>query len=100
MNFNRVKLGRAVAFMNYLASKDSLIFLPKSLIWNKIRFRLLNSLNLAELVVNELMKSISRNIYQSSFFYLIYHNLLQRFSELITNERYIFSKILVSITFY
>ena len=76
MNCNRVKPGRAIAFMNNLASVISLIFLPKSLIWNKIRFRLLNLLNLEELVVNELMKSISRNIFQFSFFYSIYHNLL------------------------
>ena len=36
----------------------TLIFLPKTFIWNKTTFRPSNSLNLAELVANELMKSI------------------------------------------
>ena len=48
MTLNRV--GHAVTFMKYLASLVSLIFLTKSLIWNKITFWLLNLLNLA---VNE-----------------------------------------------
>ena len=39
MTLNSVKLGRAVAFMKHLASVASLIFLPKTLIWNKIMFR-------------------------------------------------------------
>ena len=53
MTRNRVKL---VTFMKYLASVVSLMFLPKTLIWVKIMFRLSNSLYLAELVVNELTK--------------------------------------------
>ena len=52
MALNRVKLGLKVTFMKYLTSVVSLIFLPKTLIWNKIRLRLSNLLNLAELVVN------------------------------------------------
>ena len=62
MTPNRVKLVRAVTFMKYLADVLSLIFLPKALIWNNITFRLSNLLNLAELVVNELTKSISKKI--------------------------------------
>ena len=58
MNFNCVKLGRAVTFTKYLASVVSLIFLAKTLIWNKITFLASNLLNLAELVVNEPMKSM------------------------------------------
>ena len=58
MNLNRVKLERIVIFMKYLASVVSLIFLPKTLIWNKITFPASNLLNFAELVKNELMKSI------------------------------------------
>ena len=54
MTFNRIKLGRAVTFMKYLDSVVSLIFLPKTLIWNKITFPASNSLNFAELVENEL----------------------------------------------
>ena len=50
MTFNRVKLGRAVTFMKYLASVVSLIFLPKALMWNKITFPTSNSMNFAELV--------------------------------------------------
>ena len=38
MTVNRLKLGRAVTFMKYLASVVSLIFLVKTLIWNKINF--------------------------------------------------------------
>ena len=74
MTFNRVKLGRAVTFMKYLASVVSLVFLPKTLTWNDTTFWPTNSLNLAELVVNELTKSIFINIpFQYSFFYPIYH---------------------------
>ena len=76
MTLNRVKLGCAVTFMKHLASVVSLIFLTKTLIYNKITFPASNSLNLAELVVNEPMKSIYKKIYQYSFFYLIYHCLM------------------------
>ena len=62
MTFNRVKLGRAVTFMKNRASIVSLIFLPKTLNWNKITFLASNLLNLAGLVVNELMKSTSKKI--------------------------------------
>ena len=37
MTVNRVKLGRAVTFMKYLARVVSLIFLPETSIWNKTR---------------------------------------------------------------
>ena len=36
MTLNHVKLGRAVTFVKYLASVVSLIFLAKTLVWNKI----------------------------------------------------------------
>ena len=58
MTLNRVKLGRADTFMKYLASAVSLMFLLKTLIWNKVTFPALNLLNFAELVDNELIKSI------------------------------------------
>ena len=48
MTLNRIKLGRAVTFMKYLASVVSLIFLPKTLNWNKITFPASNLLNLAK----------------------------------------------------
>ena len=76
MTLNRLKLGRAVTFMKYLASVVSLIFLVKTLIWTKINFPTLNLMNLAELVENEPMKSIYQKIYQNSFFCLIYHCLM------------------------
>ena len=76
MTPNRLKLGRAVTFMKYLASVVSLIFLAKTLIWNKINFPTLNLMNVAELVVNEPMKSICQKIYQNSFSRLIYHCLM------------------------
>ena len=64
MILNRIKLGRAVTFMKYLASVFSLIFFKKTLIWNKITFPPSNSLNLAEPVVNEPVKSSYKKIYQ------------------------------------
>ena len=70
MTLNGVKLGHIVTFMKYCASVVSM-FLPKTLIWNKITFPTSNSLNLAEFVVNEPMKSIYKKNYQNSFFYLI-----------------------------
>ena len=38
MTLNRVKLGRVVTFIKYIASVVSLIFLALTLIWNKITF--------------------------------------------------------------
>ena len=76
MTLNCVKLGRAVTFMDYLASVVSLIFLPKTLIENKSTFLVSNLLYFAELVENELLKSISKKIYQYSFSYPIYCCLL------------------------
>ena len=58
MTLNRVKLGLTVTFIKCLASGVSLIFLPKTLIWNKIMFSTSHLLNFAELVKSELMKSI------------------------------------------
>ena len=49
--------------MKYLASEATLIFLPKTLIWNKVMLLASNSLTFAELVENELMKSISKKFY-------------------------------------
>ena len=63
MILNRVKLGRTVTFMKYLAGVVSLTFLLKPLIWNEITFPASNLLNLVELVVNELIRSISKKIY-------------------------------------
>ena len=76
MTLNRVKLGRAVTFMRYLASVVSLIFLPKIFVWSKITFPSSNLLNLSELVVNRLMKRLTKKNYQYSFFYPIYHCLM------------------------
>ena len=76
MTLNCVKLRREVIFMKYLASVVSLIFLPNTLIWNKITFSASSSVNLAEMVANEPMKNIYKKIYQYSFFYLIYRCLL------------------------
>ena len=86
--------------MKYLARVVSLIFLPKTLIWNKIKFRILNSLKFAELVVNEFTKSISKKLYQHLVFHPIYLCLLYRFQVLTIQERDNFSKIFNSIAFY
>ena len=76
LTLNCVKLGRTVTFMEYLASVVSLIFLPKTLNWSKITFLESNPLNVAELVVNGLMKSISKKNYQYFLLYSIYHCLI------------------------
>ena len=62
MTLNRVKLGRAVTFMKYLADVVSLIILAKTLIWNKIAYPASNLQNFAELVENEPMKKYSLQI--------------------------------------
>ena len=82
MTFNRVKLDCAVTFMKDLASVVSLIFLPKTSVWNKIMFPASSSLNFAEPVENELMKSICKIIYQYSFFYSIYRYYSKDFKSL------------------
>ena len=64
MTLNYVKLGRAV---KYLASVVSLMFLQETLIWNKITLRLSNLLNLSELVLSELIRSISKTIVSIPF---------------------------------
>ena len=68
MTLNRVKLGRTFIFMKHLASLVSLIFPPKTLIWNKITFPASNLLNFAELVKNQLIKCISKKL--PTFFFL------------------------------
>ena len=70
MTLNRVKLGRAVTFMKYLLSIVSLIYLAKTLIWSNITFPASDSLNLAELVVNETIKSIYKNFLPMFLFLL------------------------------
>ena len=76
MTLNRVKLGHAVTLMKYLAIIVSLIFLPETLIENKITLAASNLLNFAELVENEVKKSISKKMYQCYFSYPIYCCLL------------------------
>ena len=71
MTLNRLKLGRSVTFMKYLASVVSLIFLVKTLIWNKINFPTSNLLNLSDMVKNEFMKSrfLLKNLPKSLFLF-------------------------------
>ena len=76
MTLNITKLGREATSTKYLAGVVCLIFPLEFLIWNEITFPVTNSPNLAELVVNELMRTISKKIYQHSFFYLLYHCLM------------------------
>ena len=97
MTLDRVKLGRAVTFMKYLAGVVSLIFLQTKLIWNKIPFPTSNSLNFAELVENGLRKSVSKkrtNIHFSIQFIAVYCK------DLRTKELDSFTKIVISIVFY
>ena len=59
MILNRVKLERAVIFIQYIASVVPLIFPPKTLVWNKLVLPVSNSLNPLELVENEVGKAFS-----------------------------------------
>ena len=68
MALNLVELGRAVTFAEYPFN-----ILPKNLTWNKIELQASTLLNFPKLVVNEVKKTISKNIYQYSFFYPSYH---------------------------
>ena len=61
MTPNCVKLGRRVTFMKHLAGVVSLIFLAKTLIWNKINLLASNMLNFAELVEDKSLKSTTIN---------------------------------------
>ena len=76
MTLDYVKPRRAVVFMKYFASVVSLIFLAKTLVWNKFTFPASNLLNFADLVENEYLKSIYKKIYQYSYFCSIYHCLM------------------------
>ena len=58
MTLNRVKLGRAVPFMKYLASVVSLIFLAKTLISNKITFPAPNLQNFANSSDDKILSSL------------------------------------------
>ena len=72
MTLNSVNIGHIVTSMKYRADVVSLIYLPKSLIWNKIKFPASTWLNFAEPAENELIKRISKKNYQYSFSYPIY----------------------------
>ena len=71
MTLNRVKPGCTVTFMKYFASVVSLMVLQKTLNWNKIMFSASILKNLAELVINEVMKSILKKKHQCSLFQFI-----------------------------
>ena len=60
MTLYLVKLGLVFTFMKYFAGVASLIFLEKTLIWNKIKFSGSNLLNHTEIVVNESIRSICK----------------------------------------
>ena len=49
---------------------------------------------------SNLVKRIFKKVYRYSFFYLIFHWLMERFQELATKELFNFTKILISIVFY
>ena len=74
MTSNRVKPGRTVTFMKYLASVVSLIFLAKTLTWNKITSRASSLLGFAELLENEPLKSSAKNL--PTFLFLLNLSLL------------------------
>ena len=72
MVLDHAKLGCAFTFIKDLARVFSLSFLPKTLIWNKMVFLASNLLKLAEMVVNQLKTTISKNNYEYSFLYAIF----------------------------
>ena len=81
--------------MKYLATVVSLVWLAKTLIWNKIAFQASNLLNLAELAYEEYLQKCLPIF----LFYSICHCLMYRFQELITKELDNFTKILISKVF-
>ena len=62
MTLNREKVGRSVSFVKYLSGVVSLMFLPKTLIWNKITFPASNLLNFAELGKMNLCRVSPKNL--------------------------------------
>ena len=67
--FNEFKT-RARSYFYQIPCKRSLFHIcSKNFNWNKIMFPASNSLDFAELVVNEPMKSIYKKIYQNPFLY-------------------------------
>ena len=58
MTLHCIKLEYAVTFMKYHVNVVSLIFLVKTLTWNKIMILASNLLNVAELLENKPLKSI------------------------------------------
>ena len=68
MILNRVKLGRAVTFMKYLASITSLTLLPKTLILTKMAFTISHSQKFSGLVANELQTRLSLNVFTNIHF--------------------------------
>ena len=99
MTLNPVKLERAVTFMHYYAGVVSLIFLLKTLIWNKITFPASNLLNIAELVEHELMKNIfPKNSSSNPFFIQFIVACCKDFKSLKKLDN--FTKFLISIVFY
>ena len=55
-----MNLGRAITLVKQLTNIVVLMFLPKTLIWNKTALLASNSLNFPELVVNELKANLGR----------------------------------------
>ena len=75
MTLNRVKVGRAVTFVKYLSGVVSLMFLPKTLIWNKNH---VSGIKFAEFCrASEKWTNVEylQKIYQYFFFCPIYHRL-------------------------
>ena len=91
-------LGRGAIFMKYFASVVSLFNIStEKFNLESITFPTSNQLNLAEKVVNQAMKSISKK-FTNIHFYITY--IVLRFQELISPELDNFIKILFSIFFY
>ena len=67
MILDHVKLDRAVVFTKYIASVVSLVFLQKTLIWNKIVLPVSNSMKVIELLENKLEITCSEGIQQYCF---------------------------------
>ena len=62
LSITEAELKRSIFYEKARISVVSLILLAKTLIWNKTTFHILNSPNLAELVVNELTKVSTKDL--------------------------------------
>lgn len=87
-------------FIKDIANLVPLVFPTETLIWNKMVLSTPNSLEVLQLVENELETTFSESIWQYCFFRSIYRGLKGTFLKSLSRKPENFTKILISIFFY